>query len=79
MIRNLSKNISKMIVGNSVYLILLLFFACSCNKDTCKQEPQNLSCLDVWIPVCGCDGITYSNDCYAYSAGVMDFTQGTCD
>jgi Kazal-type serine protease inhibitor domain len=36
-------------------------------------------CLDVYKPVCGCDGITYSNGCYAYVAGIKSYTQGACD
>jgi hypothetical protein len=35
-------------------------------------------CLDVYKPVCGCDGLTYSNSCYAYIAGVKSYTDGEC-
>lgn len=34
----------------------------------CSPRPE--ACLDVWIPVCGCDGQIYSNTCYAHRAGV---------
>jgi hypothetical protein len=39
---------------------------------------KNIYCLDVWRPVCGCNGITYSNDCYARRACVTCYTQGAC-
>ena len=35
-------------------------------------------CTENWSPVCGCDGITYSNDCYAGAKGVSSWTQGEC-
>jgi hypothetical protein len=35
-------------------------------------------CADVWMPVCGKNGKTYSNACFAKCAGV-NFHQGSCD
>ena len=39
---------------------------------------DNYVCTENWSPVCGCDGITYSNDCYAENAGVTEWTEGEC-
>ena len=42
----------------------------------CTLRPTG--CPDVWIPVCGCNGLTYSNECYSDMAAVSLFLFGSC-
>ncbi|MSP91978.1 MAG: hypothetical protein EXR79_09305 [Myxococcales bacterium] len=43
---------------------------------TCAQKAQ--ICLMVYLPVCGCNGKTYSNACSASGAGVGVYNSGPC-
>lgn len=58
----------------------LSFLGCEKLVDPeCKGIPQaDCNCYMVYDPVCGCDGVTYSNDCQAHCAGVKSWSAGEC-
>lgn len=43
---------------------------------TCETRPE--ICTTLYQPVCGCDGVTYSNSCAANSAGTSVYHAGAC-
>ena len=47
--------------------------------DSCIANPiEGCFTIDIWDPVCGCDGVTYSNSGYAACNSIYDFTDGEC-
>ena len=46
--------------------------------DPDKIDPD-AACIEIYQPVCGCDGITYENDCFAEISGVTSWTEGACE
>lgn len=49
----------------------------------CINEDQidtEFACTEEYVPVCGCNNVTYSNACYAYHyGGVTTFVEGECE
>lgn len=50
---------------------------CSARDGVCRDIPN--ACPAVVDPVCGCDGETYDNACYAAASGVNVASEGACD
>ena len=62
------------------------------SEDSCKCPPGQVSfrnrcvsfdvsrasCAPLSAPVCGCDGVTYTNKCEAIKAGLKSYTSGAC-
>ena len=69
--------------------VLSLLILISCSKDKEKIDELCIdeslidkfsACIEIYQPVCGCDGITYPNSCYATTFnGIVSYTEGECN
>ncbi|MFA6238443.1 MAG: Kazal-type serine protease inhibitor domain-containing protein [Bacteriovorax sp.] len=71
-------------------LTSIFIFLAACNSTTPQKhlsntpkseqtiDMKNCICVQLWMPVCGENGITYSNACFAKCANVK-YEQGACD
>lgn len=63
-----------------VSLILLAFVSANAQcLDTLNFPNLQPPCNPDFIPVCGCDGVTYKNRCFADFATVQQYVEGPCE
>ncbi|WP_080664333.1 Kazal-type serine protease inhibitor family protein [Sinorhizobium meliloti] len=52
--------------------------ACGIGDKSGKCETRPSVCIEQYLPVCGCNGVTYGNTCKAHMAGFSVAHAGAC-
>ena len=64
-------------------MFILITISCSDENDdsTCYDESltNENPCTQEYMPVCGCDNITYGNSCEASNNGILLWDEGPCN
>jgi len=68
----------------NITVLLLAFLFISCDDEDsstpCQlsEKDEDMACIEIYQPVCGCNNQTYSNSCYAVRDGVTSWSEGEC-
>lgn len=63
----------------AAFLFMGSFFGACAEKCDPGPVQEGCVCTREYDPVCGCDEVTYSNDCVAACNGITKWTEGKCD
>ena len=70
------------IINLLLIILSVLMFSCVDGPDIidCFVIPPQTDtiCLEIYEPVCGCNNVTYDNECYAEKSGVSFWVEGEC-
>ena len=81
----------KVFSNNIAIVILSLIVPLFANCEPINESSIYSDCIDeslvdssavcymIYDPVCGCNKVTYSNDCVAENNGVLIFEKGSCN
>ena len=65
-----------------IFLVLSFAFGCSDGPEiipcVISEVSNDIVCIEIYEPVCGCNDVTYSNECYAELNGISSWTEGEC-
>jgi len=63
----------------TLLMLSVIIISCSKKDETIQDDDLNsIVCIEIYDPVCGSNGITYSNSCFAEAAGVNEYSSGEC-
>ena len=61
-----------------LFIPLIFFFSCEQEHECVSELDDDCFYIMIWEPVCGCDGVTYSNAGAAGCNNILDYTEGEC-
>jgi hypothetical protein len=65
-----------------IFFGLSLIFGCSDGPEIIpciiSDVNNDILCIEIYEPVCGCNDVTYDNECYAEVSGIYNWTEGEC-
>ena len=65
-----------------IAFVILLSSRCGPDEtyDDCVLDPPtDAICTTEYVPVCGCNNVTYANSCSAEAEGIVDYVSGACE